>query len=224
MTGSLLQAQTGGQQPIALIPTWSSLYFTINNETYSTATPVEQISNWTQSASIQDGVVKTSLMWTPTGGNTSNITLEYTIYAHRVNPNLGAVSLDVSGLAEGANVSFTDVLDGAGAWRTTFVNSSILTNRSISTAVQPNGISNVTAYEVSLIDFLGNASVTTSQSCYSGLSSNESTISQCYSLAAPASGKISVYKFVGIASSDAFPGVEFETGERRCPRSYALHS
>lgn len=120
----------------------------------------------------------------------------------------------MSGLAEGANVSFTDVLDGAGAWRTTFANSSILTDRSVFTAVQPNGISNVTAYEVSVVDLLGNNSISTSSSCYSGLSSNISTISQCYSLTAPASGKISVVKFVGIASSDAFPGVEFETARQ----------
>lgn len=47
------------------------------------------------------------------------------------------------------------------------------------------------------------------------MSTNESTISQCYTLSAPASGSISAIKYVGISSSDAFPGDEFRT---------ALHS
>ncbi|ORY91787.1 glycoside hydrolase family 65 protein [Leucosporidium creatinivorum] len=205
-------AQTGGQQPIALLPTWSSLYVTIGNKSYGVGTPETEISNWTQSASLQDGLVVTSLLWTPSSGNTS-VNLTYSIYAHRTKPNLGAVKLDISGLAEGTEVGMTDVLDGAGAWRTTFRNSSALSNSSIYTAVQPAGIANVTAYEVSVVD-LSPASASVSSSCYEGLSTNASTTSQCYSITSPSSGSISAVKFVGIASSDAFPGVEFETARK----------
>jgi len=105
-----VQAQTGGQQPISTLPTWSSLYFTVNNATFSTQTPDEQISNWTQSMSVQDGVVRTSFDWTPEGA-TEPIRLSYTVIAHRVEPNIGAVRLSVEGLNENMQVAFTDVFD-----------------------------------------------------------------------------------------------------------------
>lgn len=93
-----------------MLPTWSSLYFTVNGSTYQVGTNASEISNWTQTMSINDGVVSTSLLWTP-GALNSTFNLTYTIFAHRTLPNLGVVRLDVSGISPGANVSVTDVLD-----------------------------------------------------------------------------------------------------------------
>ncbi|GAA5820821.1 hypothetical protein JCM3770_000353 [Rhodotorula araucariae] len=211
--------QEGGQQPISTLPTWSSLYFTVNNQTYSTATPDAQISNWTQSMSIQDGVVRTSLDWTPEGA-TEAIHLTYTILAHRVEPNIGAVRLTVEGLNENMQVAFTDVFDGAGAWRTDFVSSGPVPNttNTLHTAVRPVGISNVTAYEVSIVDIWPHGSSNwqndTGTACLGDvLTTNVSTASTCYRLVSglPANGTLDVIKYVGIASSDAYPGVELQT-------------
>ncbi|GAA5893748.1 hypothetical protein JCM8208_001234 [Rhodotorula glutinis] len=212
-------AQTGGQQPISTLPTWSSLYFSVNNATFSTQTPDEQISNWTQSMSVQDGVVRTSFDWTPEGA-TDPIRLSYTVIAHRVEPNIGAVRLTVEGLNENMQVAFTDVFDGAGAWRTDFVSSGPVpdTVNTLHTAVRPVGISNVTAYEVSVMDIWPRSSTQwsndTGSSCLGDvLSANASTASTCYRLASsvPSDGKLDAIKYVGIASSDAFPGKELET-------------
>ncbi|GAA5985292.1 hypothetical protein JCM5350_005577 [Sporobolomyces pararoseus] len=208
--------QTGGEQPISTLPTWSSLYLTVNNETYDISTQDSQISNWTQSQSIQDGVVQTSLNWMLQGGNQS-LQVKYTLFAHRVEPNLGVVRLDVSGLSNQSVVAVTDVLDGVGAWRTDFVESGVSSNSSntIYTSVRPNGISNVTAYETSIVDFLDSSvkvSTDNGTSCFPSLSTNASTISQCYRLSSiPSSGSLSVVKYVGIASSDAFNGTEKST-------------
>ncbi|GAA6008844.1 hypothetical protein JCM11491_003805 [Sporobolomyces phaffii] len=206
--------QTGGEQPISTLPTWSSLYLTVNNETFDVSTPDSQISNWTQSLSIQDGVVKTSFDWMLQGTN-KTIRLKYTMFAHRVLANLGVVRLDVSGVSNSSVVAVTDVLDGAGAWRTDFVASGAARNATIYTAVRPNGISNVTAYETSVLDFLDSpvsTSIDNGTSCYSSLSTNASTISQCYRLSRiPSSGSFSAVKYVGIASSDAFNGTEMST-------------
>ena len=168
--------------------------------------------------SIENGVVSTSLMWTPaTSGSTSNnsgISLNYTIFAHRTRPNLGVVRLDVSGLSSASNVTVTDVLDGAGAWRTTSVGKGILPNstNSIFSAVQPNGISNVTAFEISHLDFMTPSSgkASNSSGCFAGMSQNASTASQCYTVK-PSKGTFTVVKYVGIASSDAFKGTEMNT-------------
>ncbi|GAA5893369.1 alpha,alpha-trehalase ATH1 [Sporobolomyces salmoneus] len=214
-TGANFPELRGGEQPISTLPTWSSLYLTVNNETYDISTPDSQISNWTQSQSIQDGVVETSLNWMLQSNRSVNV--KYTLFAHRAEPNLGVVRLDVSGLSNDSVVAVTDVLDGVGAWRTDFVESGVSSNSSntIYTAVRPNGISNVTAYETSVVNFLDSAatiSLDNGTSCYPSLTTNASTISQCYRLSSiPSSGSISVVKYVGIASSDAFNGTEFST-------------
>ncbi|KAE9402984.1 family 65 glycoside hydrolase [Gymnopus androsaceus JB14] len=204
-------AQTGGEQPISTLPTWSSLYFSVGGATYAPGVPSDQVTNWTQSLSIQDGRVETSLNWTPSTATNPSYSLRYTLFAHRTLPNVGVVRLDVDGLIEGTPISITDVLDGAGSWRTTFVDSGVLED-TIWTAVQPNGISNVTAYTTSVFSFSPTSSnLNLSSSCFSDISTNASTISQCYSTSAPSSGRISAIKYVGIASSDAFPGTEFTT-------------
>lgn len=219
MTAGTNFAQTGGEQPISTLPTWSSLYFTLGNETYQVGTNESEISNWTQSMSIEDGIVVTSLLWTPPVFKHS-INLTYTMFAHRTLPNLGVVRLDVVGVPSNTSVSITDVLDGAGSWRTTFVASGNQTNstnstNTIYTAVKPDGINNVTAFETSHLDIFGTLSsnITLSPSCYSNLSTNASTISQCYTFLSPsnASQTIAAIKYVGIASSDAFNSTELST-------------
>jgi len=44
------------------------------------------------------------------GGNQS-LNVKYTLFAHRVEANLGVVRLDVSGLSNNSVVAVTDVLD-----------------------------------------------------------------------------------------------------------------
>lgn len=195
------------EQPISTLPTWSSLYLTVDNATYAPGVPASQVTNWTQSMSIENGVVKTNLLWTPPNGSPINIT--YTIFAHRSKPNLGVVRLDVKGLTNQSSVSVTDVLDGAGSWRTDFADKGIAnsTNQTIYSAVRPVGISNVTAYVVSkTVVWPYSVSTNQSNSCIGSLlSSNASTASQCYTLSAlPPNGTFTAVKYVGIASTDAF--------------------
>lgn len=109
---------------------------------------------------------------------------------------------------------------GAGAWRTDFVSSGPVpdTTNTLHSAVRPVGISNVTAYEVSVMDIWPRSSTQwandTGSACIGDvLSTNASTASACYRLSSPVpeSGTLDAIKYVGIASSDAFPGTELET-------------
>lgn len=59
--------------------------------------------------SVQDGVVETSLDWRLMSNQT--ISVKYTLFAHRVQPNLGIVRLDVTGLSNDSTVAVTDVFD-----------------------------------------------------------------------------------------------------------------
>lgn len=205
-TGTNFPQGNNTEQPISTLPTWSSLYLTLGNSTYSPATPVEEISNWEQSMSIENGLVETSLTWTPAGMQPVNLT--YTTFAHRTKPHLGVMRLDVKGLTNTAAVSITDLLDGAGSWRTDFADKGLVnsTNQTIYTAVRPVGISNITAYEVSkLVIWPESLSFNESDSCIgSALSANASTISRCYTLSStPNNQTLTAVKYVGIASTDA---------------------
>jgi len=140
--------------------------------------------------------------------------VNYTIFAHRVRDNLAVVRLDVSGLSDASTVTVTDVLDGAGAWRTTAVGKGSVPGAtdSIYSAVQPIGIQNVTAYEISRMTFEAPSSgkATNSTGCFSGVSQNASTVSRCYSVK-PSIGKFTAIKYVGIVSSDGYKGVEMKS-------------
>lgn len=119
------------------------------------------------------------------------------------------VQLEITSSADG-DVLVTDILDGAGAQRTVFGDKSFEDDCDmIWTSVKPDGISNVTAYEFSTLDFghvhrdvVGSRA---SANHRSYVSQNASTISQEYSVHTKARRTVTVNKFVGIASSDAFP-------------------
>jgi trehalose/maltose hydrolase-like predicted phosphorylase len=57
----------------------------------------------------------------------------------------------------------------------------------------------------------GSTDSTSPSGCFAGVSTNASTASQCYAVKPSSSGTITAIKYVGIASSDAFPGIELTT-------------
>jgi trehalose/maltose hydrolase-like predicted phosphorylase len=137
-------AQTGGEQPISTLPAWTSLYVTVNNQTFLPYVNAP-ITEYTQNLSIRYGIVSTSMLW-------NGVRLNYTIIAHRTRATLGLVHLELAPVNGTVNVTITDMLDGAGSWRTTFNSSSVnATTQQLVTAVKPNGIANVCPYTTLLI-------------------------------------------------------------------------
>lgn len=133
------------------------------------------------------------------------------------------VKVEVTPSADG-EVIITDILDGAGAQRTDHGDKSFETyNDLIWTSVKPWGIENVTAYEFSTLDFgahlnsVKGSRVNAKERDY--VSRNASTIAQEYRINARAGRKFTVAKYVGIASSDAFPD-----GTMTVARNTALHA
>lgn len=134
-------AQTGGEQPISTLPVWTSLYVTVDNVTFA---PMVDggVSEYSQNLSIRDGIVMTSMVW-------MGVRLNYTVLAHRTRPTLGIVRLEIQPVNESVEVVITDMLDGAGSWRTTFSDSaSNSTTHQQMTSVQPYGISNVSPFQI----------------------------------------------------------------------------
>ncbi|KAG0208406.1 alpha,alpha-trehalase ath1 [Mortierella sp. GBA30] len=213
-------AQAGGEQVISLVPTWTSLYLTVvsstthDSATYRVGVDLSQIKAFSQSLSLRDGMVQTTVHWSPFAD--SSIKLHYTILAHRSRPTLGLVRLDISGLSNAQEVIITDALDGAGAQRVQDEHAGKLKDNelahSIYSSVKPVGISNVTAWEISSLEIIGKdnkyKAIKTPESV--GLGTNKSTVAQSYTVKA-SGGRVSVFKAVGIASSDAFEGIERKT-------------
>ncbi|KAK0557044.1 alpha,alpha-trehalase ath1 [Tilletia horrida] len=211
--------QVNGQEVISLIPTWNTLLITVDNATYAAGADQSSISNYSQSLSIRDGIVSTSLSWSPSNDSSSNgtaIALNYTMYAHRTRPTLGVVRLVVSNLPAGAQVVATDAIDGAGALRTDNQTAGMLDDSFIWSSVSPFNVTNNTAWIYSAFD-LGNSSeagqrIDAPGSASSSLNtSSPATVSQSFTVTVPSSGEIVLTKYVGIASARAFGPNENQT-------------
>jgi trehalose/maltose hydrolase-like predicted phosphorylase len=103
-------------QADAVLPTWSTLTVGVGRDTYTSRTPVEQISRYRQTLFQRCGLVRTSLTWTTADGRATD--LVYDITTDRTDPHLGTVRLRMVPHWSGP-ATVTDILDGAGARRIT---------------------------------------------------------------------------------------------------------
>lgn len=201
--------QEGGESVISGIPAWTPLLVTIQGETYEPGVHNATITKYRQSLSMKNGVVETEVTWAPKGTQNINCTLKYTVVAHRKRITLGMVKLDIT-CSSPTELIVTDILDGQGAQRTTFEDKGYVNDgATIWTSVQPLGVPSVTAYEFSTIVMSGvsaqDMSTRSNAEFRPYVSKHESTSAQEWSLKLHAGRPISVMKYVGIASSDAFP-------------------
>ncbi|RPA98401.1 hypothetical protein L873DRAFT_1687777 [Choiromyces venosus 120613-1] len=205
--------KNGGESVISGIPTWSTLYVTTpdGKYTYAPGVPHEQIESFNQSLSIRNGILTTRVKWTPVKGGIS-YDLKFTILAHRSRINLGLLKLDITPSEDG-NVIVTDILDGAGAQRTEFSEKAFESkDNMIWTAVSPVGVPDVAAYEFSTLDFpFGSRQGLVIEESRKNanyrpyVSTNHSTISQEWQVETTKDQTVTIIKYVGIASTDAFP-------------------
>lgn len=203
----------GWESVISGIPTWSTLYVTTpdGKHTYAPGVDTKQVENFNQSLSLRNGILTTRVKWTPVPGGVS-YDLVFTILAHRSRVSLGMMKLEITPSQNG-DIIVTDILDGAGAQRTNFVSKKFEERDDmIWTSVRPYGIDNVTAYEFSTLEFpfgprqglvLEDSRKNANYRPY--VSINESTISQEYIIETTKEETVTVLKYVGIASTDAFP-------------------
>lgn len=196
---------------LASIPTWSELSVSVGNQSYNGSTSAKHISNYSQSLSLQNGVVSTNVTWAP--NNNSKIQLNYTVLAHRARPNVGIVRLDITA-QNTTTVNITDLLDNKGSVGTSFLASGEDTG-SIWTAVSALG-SNQTVFEYSTLGFSNYSSVNISSE-----SNSTQSISQTLPVTLHPNTTFTVIKYVGIASSDASPAT-FATARKAALVAKAL--
>ncbi|KAI9843245.1 MAG: hypothetical protein M1837_006534 [Sclerophora amabilis] len=197
--------ENGGESVISGVPHWGALLFDFNGAYLDATVSNSTVSNFISSLSAKDGVVRWSYTWAPedTDGTTFNVT--YALFISRSRPNAAAVRVDITPSSD-CEGTITDILDGRSAVRSTFVDKSMdQASSSISSAVHPNGLANITAYVVSTVDGIDiDQSLGRLAEDQPWLSSNESTIGQTYDVRLSGGTTSTFYKFVGAASADAF--------------------
>ncbi|KAK6543414.1 alpha,alpha-trehalase ath1 [Orbilia ellipsospora] len=198
-------AAKGGESVISGLPNWASIYLiSPGGQTYGPGTPNSTISNFMQSMSLKNGIVKTSVTWSPPGTCVYNLT--YTVLASRFRPNVGYIQLDVVTNHE-VDVTILDLLDGRGALRTWPAGTGMESGAEniIWSGVHPEGLPDISAYVYSTVKFSGSVSGRASGHNIHWVPQNISTASQTFKASLSAGKKFSVFKSVGIAGSEAFP-------------------
>ncbi|KAF2191245.1 carbohydrate-binding module family 32 protein [Zopfia rhizophila CBS 207.26] len=197
--------QYGGESVISGVPHWAGLVVEANGATLNASVDAEDISDFSSTLDIGAAVLRWSYTWKPGGGDA--IKVEYSMFVHKLYVNQAAVQLKLTASRD-TNVTVYDVLEGDAAKRTDFVEKKYETgSATIWSAVRPNNISNVTAYIYStikgneVVDLSTRAEVT-NEGIYG---SNQSSIAQSVKINLVAGKTAEIGKYIGGASSDAFP-------------------
>jgi Glycosyl hydrolase family 65, N-terminal domain len=192
----------GWDSVISGIPHWGPLILELEDGNYVAAnTSADQFSNVTLVQDYKQGFAQWQYTWAPSGPSKTTFNITYFAFAHKLNVNRGYIRLDVSP-SEDTNVTLYNILDGRNALRTTF-NASGSDGNTIYTAVNPNGVDNVTAWMYSAV-----AGTDSAPQNFTGskpfIGNTSSTVVQAFNLTLKANQASTFLKHVGVASSDGF--------------------
>lgn len=199
--------QYGGESVISGVPHWAGLTVQVGGDVLNASVPSSQVSNFSTSMDFKAGVLTWNYTWMPPSSGDA-ISVEYAMFAHKIYVNQAAVQLRLTAASD-TNVTVLDLLEGDCAVRTDFVNTGFsASNKTIWSAVRPSGIDNVTAYLYSTLEGDG-ISATQSIADDPSVGSNASSIAQSAVLGLRGATTTVITKYLGGASSDAFPDPQF---------------
>jgi trehalose/maltose hydrolase-like predicted phosphorylase len=197
--------QYGGESVISGVPHWSGLILDLGDGTYLDATVDNTtISDYSTLYDYKAGILSWSYKWTPKASKGS-FKINYRLFAHKLNINQAVVRMEITPSAD-TNATVVNVVDGYSAVRTDFVGSGKDGN-AIYSAVSPWTVQKVTAYVYAVLDGSDGVDLST-LALVNGkpyVHSNESSIAQSVNVRFCAGKTVTITKFVGTASTDAFP-------------------
>lgn len=196
--------QYGGESVISGIPHWSGLHVKVGDQVLDASVPKSQISDFKSTLDVHNAVMTWSYTWTP--GSGSAISVEYSMFAHKLYVNQAAVQLRLTA-EEDIEVSVIDVLNGDGAMRTQLVDKAYeKVLPMIWSAVSPNGLPDVRAYIYSALvgDDSCDSGSRTEVTDESIIGANSSSIAQAVPVSLTAGQTSTIHKYIGAGSSDAF--------------------
>lgn len=194
--------QYGGESFISGLPHWAGLILDLGNGQYLDATVNNStISRFETTYDYKEGSLHWKYRWTPSKCSAGAFDVSYQIFAHKLEINKAVVRMSITP-SKDVNATVANVLDGASAVRTSFLESGA-DGDAIYTGVSPLGV-DVKAYIYSVLD--GDADLASAQKIADKpyIHGNESTIAQAVNVQLQAGKTTTLTKFVGIASTDAF--------------------
>ncbi|KAF1947888.1 hypothetical protein EJ02DRAFT_449361 [Clathrospora elynae] len=199
--------QYGWESFTAGIPHSSGLVVEANGELLNASVNPDHISDFVSSLDVKAGIASWRYNWRPGGYGDGTIDVDFQLFVHKLHVNKAAVRLRLTATRD-ANVTVYDVLDGDCAVRSNFVDKRFEEGSpTIWSAVSPGNITNVTAYVYSTLSGSDWVDFTTRSEVEDGFFSdgNGSTIAQSVQAELTAFRPTELTKFIGIASTDAFP-------------------
>ena len=195
--------QYGWDSVISGIPHWSAIIVDLGGDDYLDAsTNSSTISDFTSSYDFRQGLLSWTYTWTPTDEASFNIS--YQLFTHKLYVNQAFVTLNITA-SNDTNLTIANVLNGDAAVRSTPGDKGA-EDGLIYASVQPDGITNVTAWIFAALNATGATANATEQATLDRpyVGNNESSVATGYNVSLEAGRVATFTKFVGIASSDGF--------------------
>lgn len=201
-------SQYGWESAIAGIPSWGSIVLDLGNGIYLDGTTDEaELSNVALQQDYKRNIASYSYTWSPRTLPGTAFDISYMVLADRLHPNRAYVKMNITS-STALSAKVVNIMDGATSLHTDFVEKG-MKGRFIHTAVRPEGVSNVTGWIFSTLDSPNANMPALRQSADEPyISTSAPTIAQEMEIKLQPHQQVSVVKYVGIASSDAFEDPE----------------
>lgn len=196
--------QYGWDNVIAGLPSWGPLVLDLGNGNYLDASvDPSELSNVALQQDFKKGSANYAYTWTPSGLDGFSVDVSFMVVADKLHPNRAYVQMNLTSASE-MNATVVNILDGMAARRTDFHARGIGEDY-IYSAVRPKGVSNVTGWVYAGLDGTGVDMSTLKPAAHQPyISDYPSTIAQSVDVNLKPQKTISLTKYIGIASNDAF--------------------
>ena len=201
--------QYGWDSVISGVPSWGPLILELESGEYLDAnTSSSELSNVMLTQDFRQGLAKWQYTWTPPHSNGLSLDISYTALADKLHLNRAYIQLEAKA-SQDCSASIVNVLDGSNALRTNAKGQGS-DGQLIYSAVSPVGVDEVTAWvyagmEASDGVSLNNISIVTGKPY---VSASTASVAQSAALTLEAGKSITITKYVGVASTDAFEDPE----------------
>ncbi|KAJ9656337.1 alpha,alpha-trehalase ath1 [Neophaeococcomyces mojaviensis] len=195
-------SQYGWDTAISGIPHWAGISLDLGGSAaLHSGTNASEIQNFTSSIDMKHGLMNWAFTWSPPSHGSFDIS--YQMFLHKVNVTQAYISMNITAHAD-TRANLVNILDGDCATRTT-PGPKGSDSGFIFSSVHPDGLNNITAYVYANLSVPGVA-VSPPEDTYNAsyIGKNTSSIAAALPVNLTAGTTVSAFKYVGIASTDAF--------------------
>ena len=194
----------GWDSVISGLPCWGPLVLDLGNGVYLDASVnSDELSNIALQQDFKKGSANYAYTWTPSSLDGFSVNVSFMAVADKLHPNRAYVQLNLTSSSP-MEAKVVNILDGLSARRTDFHDKGVEGDY-IYSAVSPNGVGNVTGWVYAALDGTGvDMSTLKPAAKQPYINNHPSTIAQSVEVSLQPHKTISLTKYVGIASNDAF--------------------